>query len=108
MGTQEAYTICNEVDQTMQRSIGVITKIDTIEEADGPLIVQKLRGQGNNAWKFNMGCVAIRNRTQAEIQANALCAEIEMREESFFQSHHHLGAVRPEMASEMLGFLALV
>jgi Dynamin central region len=108
VGTQEAYTICKEVDPKMERSIGVITKIDTIEEADRDKIIDKISGIGRNSWKFNMGCVAVRNRNQAEIQSNASRDEVDRKESDFFRTHKHLRSVPAIKASEMLGFTALM
>ena len=91
-----------------RRTIGVVTKIDTIEEADGSSISERLRGEGTNAWQFEMGCHAIRNRNQKEIQNNISSEETNALEARFFSTHRELSQLPEETKSTMMGFHSLV
>ena len=108
VGTQEAYTIAREVDPTGKRTIGVVTKMDTIEEADGPTIVARLSGEGQNAWKFAMGCHAIRNRNQTEITNKITRDEVDAEEDKFFSTHKELFRMPQDQRASILGFPSLV
>ena len=108
IGTQEAYTVAKEVDPSGKRTIGVVTKIDTIEEADGPTIVNRLNGEGQNAWRFDMGCHAIRNRNQTEIKDKASREEVDASEELFFSTHKELSRMPENRRAAVLGFDSLV
>ena len=107
VNSQEAYTIAKEADPLMKRTIGVITKIDRIEAAHGRTIVQRLQGQGDNAWNFLLGTHAVRNRTQDEINSGASREDVDKAEEEFFVTHDYLSRVSAEGKAAMLGFSSL-
>ena len=107
VATQEAYTVAREADPSGKRTIGVVTKIDTIEVAHGPTIVQRLKGKGDNAWSFLLGTHAIRNRNQIEIDEGASREDVDKAEEAFFATHDQLSRVSAEDKATMLGFASL-
>ena len=104
VATQEAYTVAKGADPSRMRTIGVVTKIDTIEVAHGPTIVQRLKGKGENAWCFLLGTHAIRNRNQIEIDGGASHEDVDKAEEAFFATHDQLSRVSAEEKAAMLGF----
>lgn len=106
VGNQEAFTIAKEVDRTGSRTIGVVTKIDLLERSDGPTFVSRLSGKGPNAYHFKLGCVAVRNRNQSEIEENMSSADADREEQRYLESHEAVfGKVS---GSKMLGLPALV
>ena len=107
VNSQEAYAIAKEADPLMKRTIGVITKIDRIEVAHGPTIVQRLQGQGDNAWKFSLGTHAVRNRTQDEINSGTSREDVDKAEDLFFATHEYLSRVSAKEKQAMLGFASL-
>ena len=107
VATQEAYTVAKEADPSMKRTIGVVTKIDTIEVSHGPTIVQRLKGKGENAWNFLLGTHAIRNRNQMEIDSGASREDVDKAEDLFFTTHDYLSRVSAEDKAAMLGFASL-
>ena len=100
--------MAKEVDPSGRRTIGVVTKIDTIEEADGSSIGDRLRGEGSNAWKFEMGCHAIRNRNQKEIQDNVSSEETNAIEARYFSTHKELSQLPEHTRATIMGFNSLV
>ena len=107
VATQEAYTVAKEADPSMKRTIGVVTKIDTIEVSHGPTIVQRLKGKGDNSWSFLLGTHAIRNRNQMEIDSGASREDVNKAEDFFFLTHDYLSRVSAEDKAAMLGFASL-
>eukprot|EP01035_Chromulina_nebulosa_P035510 gene35510-47743_t len=85
VGNQEAFTIAKEVDRTGSRTIGVVTKIDLLERSDGPTFVSRLSGKGPNAYHFKLGCVAVRNRNQSEIEENMSSADADREERRYLE-----------------------
>ena len=105
--TQEVMAWASEVDPEGKRTLGVVTKIDKAEPTDATLGA-RLQGQGRNAWAFKLGCVALRNRAQAELDADSSPAEVTAAENAFFAAHPALAALPHKEASEVLGIAALV
>ena len=105
--TQEVMAWASEVDPEGKRTLGVVTKIDKAEPGDMTLGA-RLLGQGRNAWSFKLGAVALRNRAQAELDADSTPAEVTAAENAFFSSHPALAALGAKEASEVLGIAALV
>lgn len=106
--THVAYTVAKEVDPSGKRTIGVVTKIGTLEESDGRTIIDRLNGEGDNAYRFAMGCHAIRNRTQIEVEDKVSREDIDKREEQFFSTHKELSQMPQDRRAAVLGFESLV
>ena len=108
MATQQAAAIAKSVDPDMKRTIGVVTKIDTIEASMGSSIVRRLSGEGIGAWRFTLGCHAVRNRDQTQINNGATHADVDKSEALFFQTHKELSQAPKQWSADTLGFVSLV
>ena len=65
-------------------------------------------GIGKNSWKFALGAVALRNRTQAELDKGATAADVNASELAFFKSNAALNALSASDKESHLGVSALV
>ena len=106
-GTQEVKAWASEVDHLGERTLGVVTKIDRADETDMTLGT-RLLGNGRNAWAFKLGAVAMRNRTQDELEKGASRADVDAAERSFFARHSALVALSDVDKARVLGAKALV
>ncbi|CAF1271157.1 unnamed protein product [Rotaria sp. Silwood1] len=80
-------------DPTCDRQLIAVSKIDKFDKG----IAEKLQGIGAGAMKLKLGCVAILNRNQDEIDQNITFEEMKKREAQFFIEHHeHFGHLLPE------------
>jgi len=61
--------LSREVDPEGIRTIAVVTKIDKCEKG----IKAKIEGTAEDSVKLKLGYVAVRNRTQEEIDAGTYC-----------------------------------
>jgi hypothetical protein len=86
METQEAKAWADEVDPDGKRTLGVVTKIDKADSTD-KLLGERLLGIGRNSWAFKLGTVAMRNRSQDQIDSGATREEVSRFEDDFFKSH---------------------
>jgi len=82
----ESIMLSRKVDPDGERTIGVVTKIDKCEKG----IRSKLEGKGPGNLILKLGYVAVRNRTQEEIDANMSFSECRMKESLYFNSHPEL------------------
>ncbi|KAK9820379.1 hypothetical protein WJX72_009659 [[Myrmecia] bisecta] len=92
--------LAEEHDPAKKRTLGVVTKIDLAEKG----IRAKLEATGEDDVKLALGIIAVRNRSQDEVEANISAAEALERECSFLDSHPELSA----MPRDVLGKPALV
>lgn len=77
-----------------------MSKIDKYDKG----ISEKLQGMGSGSLSLPLGCVAVLNRTQDEIDANIPFAEMREREKRFFAAHSAFNGV-PE---DFLGSRSLI
>ena len=104
--TQQVKAWASEVDPTGARTLGVVTKIDKADKADASL-ANRLLGVGKNAWNFQLGAVAMRNRTQAELEQEASPADVDAAEAAYFKSNASLSALTASQKAAHLGAKAL-
>eukprot|EP00047_Mylnosiga_fluctuans_P018199 m.68135 g.68135 ORF g.68135 m.68135 type:complete len:729 (-) comp7484_c0_seq2:77-2263(-) len=105
--TQEATLWAEEVDPKGERTVGVVTKIDKADITDTRL-GERLLGRGKNAWKFKLGAVAMRNRSQAQIDAGDDVQKVSQEEQRYFESHPGLNTLPSADRSNVLGAGALI
>jgi len=66
-----------------ERQIIAVSKIDKHDKG----IAEKLQGLGSSSISMRLGCVAVLNRKQEEIDANISFTEMRRREKEFFQTN---------------------
>ncbi len=84
-GNSEALKLAKEVDPQQIRTIGVVTKIDTIQQDSD--IVMKLRAERDSDVKLNLGWIAVRCRTPTEVKEGLGPEDLRKKEQEFVQSH---------------------
>ncbi|CAF1303286.1 unnamed protein product [Rotaria sordida] len=81
--TSESIKICQRYDPRYERQIIAVSKIDKHDKG----IAEKLQGIGSGSLSLPLGCVAVLNRKQEEIDAKVPFEEMRRREEEFFQAN---------------------
>ncbi|CAF1504917.1 unnamed protein product, partial [Adineta ricciae] len=81
--TSESIRICQQYDPRCERQIIVASKIDKHDQGIG----EKLQGIGAGSIYLSLGCVAVLNRKQEEIDGKVSFAEMRRREENFFRTN---------------------
>ncbi|CAF1090832.1 unnamed protein product [Rotaria sordida] len=81
--TSESIKICQRYDPRYERQIIAVSKIDKHDKG----IAEKLQGIGSGSLFLPLGCVAVLNRKQEEIDAKVPFEEMRRREEEFFQTN---------------------
>lgn len=81
----EALKLAREVDPHGVRTLGVVTKPDTIQQ-DSDLVL-KLRAERGSDIALNLGWISVRCRTPTEVKEKLSGAELAVREKTFFEMH---------------------
>jgi hypothetical protein len=88
--TSESMKLAKEFDPFCERQLIAVSKIDKFDKG----IAEKLSGNGPGSMKLQLGCVAVLNRNQEEIDSNTSFEVMREREKQFFIKHreafHHL------------------
>ncbi len=83
--TSESMKLAKEFDPDCERQLIAVSKIDKYDKG----IAEKLQGEGPGSMKLQLGCVAVLNRNQDEIDNNISFAEMKEREKQFFLTHRN-------------------
>ena len=97
--TSKALQLARKVDPQGVRTLGVVTKIDSLPA--GSHIVRKMSG---DEIPLAHGYFAVRNRTQAEVDDDLPIEKLQEREELLFRSHPELS----QLPAEQQGMPALL
>ncbi|CAF5007482.1 unnamed protein product, partial [Rotaria sp. Silwood1] len=81
--TSESTKLAKEFDPDCERQLIAVSKIDKYDKG----IAKKLVGEGPGSMKLQLGCVAVLNRNQDEIDSNVSFEEMKERERQFFIKH---------------------
>ncbi|CAF1456934.1 unnamed protein product [Rotaria sordida] len=81
--TSEPVKLARVYDPSCQRQLIVASKIDKYDKG----IAEKLQGRGLGSMELQLGCVAVLNRSQDEIDQNISFDEMKQREKQFFITH---------------------
>jgi len=82
-----------QVDPAQTRTIGVVTKIDTIQKDSD--IVLKLRAERPSDIKLELGWIAVRCRTPTEVKDGLGAKELLQQEKLFFRTNPLLADLEP-------------
>ncbi|CAF2595192.1 unnamed protein product [Rotaria sp. Silwood2] len=82
--TSESMKLAKEFDPQCHRQLIAASKIDKYDKG----IAEKLLGKGSGAMQLKLGCVAVLNRNQDEIDQDISFEEMKKREAKFFIKHH--------------------
>ncbi len=82
IATSVGLQLAKEVDPTGLRTLGVLTKLDSMDPGTDALNVLK-----NNAITLRKGFIGVVNRSQRDINENKKITEARKAEIAFFQSH---------------------
>lgn len=82
--SHESIKIAKEFDPNGERTLGVVTKIDRVEQ--GTDIISKLKGEGKGHIKLKLGFVAVRNRTPQEVKDGLRLSDARQKEQDFFEA----------------------
>ncbi|CAF0736670.1 unnamed protein product [Adineta steineri] len=81
--TSESMKLAKVFDPSCERQLIGVSKIDKYDKG----IAEKLQGRGLGSMELQLGCVAVLNRNQDEIDQNISFDEMKQREERFFVDH---------------------
>ncbi|CAF2562938.1 unnamed protein product [Rotaria sp. Silwood2] len=90
--TSESMKLAKEYDPQCLRQLITATKIDKYDKG----IAEKLLGRGPGAMQLKLGCIAVLNRNQDEIDQNISFEEMKKREAEFFIKHHEAFQYLPD------------
>ncbi|CAF1528922.1 unnamed protein product, partial [Didymodactylos carnosus] len=81
--TSESMKLSQQYDPEGDRQLIAVSKIDKFDKG----IKDKLRGLGPGSMSLRLGCVAVLNRSQDEIDQKISFDEMKKRERDFFKCH---------------------
>jgi len=97
LANSDALKLAREVDPAGERTIGVLTKIDLVD--DGVDVLDALSGA---LIPLKRGYVGIVNRSQAEIAAGTPIEDARKKERSFFLNHPSYRSIAARQGTEYL------
>ncbi|MBN3298264.1 MX protein, partial [Amia calva] len=86
IATTEALKMAKEVDPSGERTLGILTKPDLVDEGTEVKIVDVMR---NLVIPLKKGYMIVKCRGQKDINANQTLAEAINKEKAFFEDHLH-------------------
>ncbi|KAL3501995.1 hypothetical protein ACH5RR_036444 [Cinchona calisaya] len=100
IATSDAIKLAREVDPSGERTFGVVTKLDLMDQGTNALDV--LEGR---SYRLQHPWVGIVNRSQAEINKNVDMSNARRKEQEYFESSPEYGHLAHKMGSEYLAKL---
>ena len=82
-----------KLDEAGERTIGVVTKVDCLPP--GSDLLRKMRQERENDVKLKHGFVAVRNRSQAEVEEELSADDAKAKETEIFETHPILKQLDP-------------
>ncbi|CAF4603734.1 unnamed protein product [Rotaria sp. Silwood1] len=104
--TSESIQLAKKNDPHCERQLIAVSKIDKFDKGIG----EKLQGIGPGSMALKLGCVAVLNRTQEEIDQNIPFDEMRRREQQFFRSNEAFEGVSEQYlgSGQLVKRLALI
>ncbi|CAF1276579.1 unnamed protein product [Rotaria sp. Silwood1] len=90
--TSESMKLAKEYDPQCLRQLIAASKIDKYDKG----IAEKLLGRGPGGMQLKLGCIAVLNRNQDEIDENISFEDMKKREAEFFIKHHEAFQYLPD------------
>ncbi|GBG24626.1 Dynamin [Hondaea fermentalgiana] len=97
LANSDALKMAREVDPMGDRTIGILTKLDLVDE--GVDVLDALDGK---VIPLKKGYIGIVNRSQAEINANSPLSDLRRKERAFFLNHPSYRSVASKQGTEYL------
>lgn len=97
LANSDALKLCREVDPDGQRSIGVLTKLDLMDQ--GTDAMEMLSGR---VISLKKGFVGVINRSQADINNNISIRDSLVKEQNFFKNHPAYRGICNRMGTQYL------
>ena len=97
--TSDALRMAKEIDDSGERTIGVLTKLDIMDQ--GTDVRKDLL---NEVIPLKLGYVGIKNRSKQDLVNNISMKETKLKEKEFFKTHPKYN----DLSSELLGIDALI
>jgi dynamin 1-like protein len=95
----KALKLAEDVDPNGERTIGVVTKVDSIPP--GSDIVGRMTGASVGSIELAHGFFAVRNRTQEEVESGISLKDVVAKEEALFAYSSVLSQLPSELPSEL-------
>ncbi|KAI9797567.1 MAG: hypothetical protein M1835_007831 [Candelina submexicana] len=83
LANQGVFRIAKAADKEGLRTVGIMTKLDAVQEGDEPLAIKIAQ---NQAEKLNHGWYCVRNRKPEELKAGMSIEERHAKEKVFFET----------------------
>ena len=99
LSTQDSLNMARKLDPLGNRTLGVLTKVDIMDEGTDCSKILK-----NEEIKLKLGYVAVKGRSQLDIKKNMKVVEAKKKEMEFFAKH----PVYSSMPSHLLGTSSLI
>ncbi|KAG7391866.1 Dynamin-1-like protein [Phytophthora pseudosyringae] len=97
LANSDALKMAREIDPEGQRTIGVLTKLDLMD--DGTDAMEMLQGR---VIPLKRGFVGVVNRSQADINAKLAIRDSLTKEQNFFKTHPAYRAIAARMGTQYL------
>lgn len=93
--SHESLKMAAHHDPEGLRTLGVVTKTDRIEEGRG--FQAKMRAEGKGHIKLRLGFVAVKNRTQREVEDNLSFEDARRAEAAFFENDPRVAGLTSDL-----------
>ena len=100
LANSDALQISRQVDPEGIRTLGVLTKLDLMDE--GTDVYDVFTNNSKNTPQLSLGYVGVINRSQKEVEENKSTKEVGKRESDFFSRHHKYSTIRERMGTKYL------
>uniref|UniRef100_A0A7S2S2X6 Dynamin GTPase n=1 Tax=Mucochytrium quahogii TaxID=96639 RepID=A0A7S2S2X6_9STRA len=97
LANSDALKLARQVDPAGERTIGILTKLDLVDEG-----VDALDALNGKIIPLKGGYIGVVNRSQAEINANTSIQEVRKKEKAFFVNHPSYRGIASRQGTEHL------
>jgi dynamin 1-like protein len=94
-GNAEALKLARKHDLSGRRTIGVVTKLDSVAKDSIGRVINSIQMTGKDAIPLQHGYIAVRNRTPQEVKDALPHAQLLQKEKHMFELDAKLSTLRP-------------